>query len=154
MSFVVINTTAIFYRATMTAPWPIALKPQVLNMLFSRCSVFICSYLLCICLKGTVQDDFHHHCPLSSCLRATAHSSELSVDKLRVWGKLFRKKTSIFQRDPLVWAWNDMTTETLKVGTLLGRRAAAERSFPCRVHHLKRWASEVHQCVSVRDRGL
>lgn len=27
MSFVVINTTAIFYRATMTAPWPIALKP-------------------------------------------------------------------------------------------------------------------------------
>merc|ERR1719145_284161 len=23
-------------------------------------------------------------------------------------------------------------------GTLLGRRAAAERSFPCRVHHLKR----------------
>jgi len=24
------------------------------------------------------------------------------------------------------------------VGTLLGRRAAAERSFPCRVHHLKR----------------
>merc|ERR1711979_40313 len=30
------------------------------------------------------------------------------------------------------------------VGTLLGRRAAAEKSFPCRVHHLKRHIPAKH----------
>ncbi|CAL1148391.1 unnamed protein product [Cladocopium goreaui] len=64
MSFVVINTTAIFYRATMTVPFK---------------TIFIIIVLfLAVCV------------PLHT------------------------------------------------VGTLLGRRAAAERSFPCRVHHLKR----------------
>jgi len=64
MSFVVINTTAIFYRATMTVPFK---------------TIFIIIVLfLAVCV------------PLHT------------------------------------------------VGTLLGRRAASERSFPCRVHHLKR----------------
>mmetsp|Transcript_12930 Transcript_12930/g.24417 ORF Transcript_12930/g.24417 Transcript_12930/m.24417 type:complete len:625 (+) Transcript_12930:70-1944(+) len=64
ISFVVINTTAIFYRATMTVPFK---------------TIFIILVLfLAVCV------------PLHT------------------------------------------------VGTLLGRRAAAERSFPCRVHHLKR----------------
>eukprot|EP00440_Ansanella_granifera_P003608 gb/GFBE01003912.1/.p1 GENE.gb/GFBE01003912.1/~~gb/GFBE01003912.1/.p1 ORF type:complete len:625 (+),score=126.51 gb/GFBE01003912.1/:1-1875(+) len=63
-SFIVINTTAIFYRATMTVPFK---------------TIFIILVLfLAVCV------------PLHT------------------------------------------------VGTLLGRRAAAERSFPCRVHHLKR----------------
>lgn len=64
ISFVVINTTAIFYRATLTVPFK---------------TIFIILVLfLAVCV------------PLHT------------------------------------------------VGTLLGRRAAAERSFPCRVHHLKR----------------
>ncbi|CAE7611870.1 TM9SF3 [Symbiodinium natans] len=64
ISFVVINTTAIFYRATMIVPFK---------------TIFIILVLfLAVCV------------PLHT------------------------------------------------VGTLLGRRAAAERSFPCRVHHLKR----------------
>ena len=44
-----------------------------------------------------------------------------------------------------------------QVGTLLGRRAAAERSFPCRVHHLKRSLFSTLVAIRVRyvliDRG-
>lgn len=45
-----------------------------------------------------------------------------------------------------------------KVGTLLGRRAASERSFPCRVHHLKRrdgeWLGQQYQVVFVASQQV